>query len=235
MRHAKMNESRAAARHAACVLLGLAACGRTGGAPAVDASHPPEPAACTENGVAYPSGSSWTCSDGCNACSCDRGKVVASLRGCPPQIADSGPGYETTWADGASCMPGSFHWFNTTTDGGECMNLCDCQPSLHLLCLTDCAPAATSPLPGCEQGASCQWAGCSNRAVGPTGCAIGCVCDEGAGTYRCSDACPNLCGLPEAITCSICADGEVHCLHYVLVDGLCLLEECPENGILRGL
>ncbi len=38
---------------------------------------------CDEGGRTYEDGQNWTCSDGCNLCSCNDGTTASSLMGCP--------------------------------------------------------------------------------------------------------------------------------------------------------
>lgn len=37
---------------------------------------------CEEGGAKHPSGTTWTCADGCNRCSCEDGKVNSTLLAC---------------------------------------------------------------------------------------------------------------------------------------------------------
>jgi hypothetical protein len=191
---------------------------------------------CNENGLIHPNGATWTCSDGCNTCSCENGKVGGALHGCPPQSAEGGVPSSTKWIQGAVCLPGSFHEFVANSDSGACLTLCDCQGDSHLTCITDCgAPFLTSPPPGCTEGASCIPGGCgAGVPAGPDECKAECTCD-GTGHFRCAQDCPNACGLPEAIFCSVCRSGEVQCSHYILIDGACQEEICPEDGPIRPL
>lgn len=39
-------------------------------------------ASCEEDGTTHVSGESWTCSDGCNTCSCEDGAIASTLMGC---------------------------------------------------------------------------------------------------------------------------------------------------------
>ena len=226
-------------RYVIFAVLSLGACGRMAGSvqpQRADADVSAiEAVECTENGQTYPDGSTWLCSDGCNTCSCDKGKLVAALRGCPPQTSDSGVRYGTQWTQGASCLPGSFRHFVWPGDAGACVTMCDCQADLHLQCITDCsAPDYWSPKWTCEEGAECEWAGCGGPVpADPEGCRTGCVCDDSSAHYRCTQNCPNICGIPEAPSCSICANGDVECQHYALVDGTCQIALC--GVIIRGL
>jgi len=43
---------------------------------------------CTYNGKSYPLGSSFTCSDGCNTCSCTSNGVAGTTKGCPDAGSD---------------------------------------------------------------------------------------------------------------------------------------------------
>jgi len=48
--------------------------------------------ACEEGGAKHASGTSWTCADGCNRCSCEDGKTDSTLLACTdtdPFILDS--------------------------------------------------------------------------------------------------------------------------------------------------
>jgi hypothetical protein len=57
------------------VLVGASACG--GRASSVNPA-----ASCNDNGAVHANGSNWTCSDRCNTCSCDNGKIVSALVAC---------------------------------------------------------------------------------------------------------------------------------------------------------
>ena len=59
----------------ALALLAIAACGgRTSGAS--------RGASCNDDGTAHANGASWTCSDGCNTCSCENGEIASTLVAC---------------------------------------------------------------------------------------------------------------------------------------------------------
>jgi hypothetical protein len=54
------------------------------------------PAPCIENGVSHADGTSWTCTDGCNTCTCNNGQAISTLLACaadaaPPPAKDAGP------------------------------------------------------------------------------------------------------------------------------------------------
>jgi hypothetical protein len=56
-------------------LLALAACGgRTSGAG--------PGASCNDNGTVHANGTSWTCGDGCNMCSCENSEIASALVAC---------------------------------------------------------------------------------------------------------------------------------------------------------
>jgi formylglycine-generating enzyme required for sulfatase activity len=80
----------------AFVLMAAAACGgRTSGTN--------QATACTYNHALHANGTTWTCSDGCNTCSCSNGKIVSTLLAClSPEagaLADAGLD-ATTGVDG---------------------------------------------------------------------------------------------------------------------------------------
>jgi len=75
----------------ALALLAIAACGgRTGGAS--------RGASCNDNGPVHANGTSWTCSDGCNTCSCENGEIASTLVAClrPEGGADADAGLHAT-------------------------------------------------------------------------------------------------------------------------------------------
>jgi hypothetical protein len=41
---------------------------------------------CMEGGNEYNDGDTWTCSDGCNKCKCDNGKVLSTKMACPTKV-----------------------------------------------------------------------------------------------------------------------------------------------------
>lgn len=43
---------------------------------------------CEDSGRTYEHGEHWTCSDGCNGCSCDDGMVARTAAGCPEPPGD---------------------------------------------------------------------------------------------------------------------------------------------------
>lgn len=190
------------------------------------------PDACNENGVTYANGATWTCSDGCNACSCDNGKVASDLHGCPPENAEGGVSNNTQWIDGAACLPGSQREFTVMGDAGACAIECGCQADLRLQCTTTCpSPFFTFAPPDCTLGEKCSGGGCRTAAPGaPNDCETFCWCD-GTGHNICSQACPNICGLPGQTFCRLCDTGEMDCEEFVLVDGACESKLC--GGILQ--
>jgi hypothetical protein len=40
-------------------------------------------ASCEDAGREFQAGAHWTCSDGCNGCTCDDGTIVSTAKGCP--------------------------------------------------------------------------------------------------------------------------------------------------------
>jgi hypothetical protein len=100
--------------------LALAACGGRG------LENPPPrdetPASCEDRGTVHASGTSWTCSDGCNTCSCDNGVTSSTLIGCgPPQPSScnvfTADGGQTTYASGQSWTSGPCDDQCTCIDG----------------------------------------------------------------------------------------------------------------------
>jgi len=204
---------------------------------------PPTATSCAIDGSSHANGTSWTCSDGCNTCSCSNGEVSSTQIGCSPSKPEGGAIEDPKWAQGAPCILGASLEYTYQRDAQLCFVTCACRQTA-LACTTYCTVAPPYSDPGCGQGLICQPGGtCGLGGVpsGSAGCLTGCVCgsplqDGGTGgptSYQCVQLCPNECGLPESPTCRICADGKPHCLHYVDVAGttaMCLVELCPEDG-----
>jgi hypothetical protein len=189
---------------------------------------------CTDDGTIHANGSSWTCSDGCNSCSCADGEVASTLRACPAGVQEGGTPGDAGWVQGAECVPGSsMQYFAPEGDSGGCKFTCSCDPTtIRLQCDKDCSSPPPVPRPHCMQGEMCQPGdGCSSGVpTGPTQCVTGCACDV-TGHFTCIQNCPTECGLPSVLGCSLCGDaGTPSCLHYVLVKGMCTLELCLEDG-----
>src|SRR5208282_5687093 len=49
-------------------------------------------ASCSDNGAVHPSGTSWTCSDGCNSCSCSNGQMATRFVPCFSRIPEADAG-----------------------------------------------------------------------------------------------------------------------------------------------
>jgi hypothetical protein len=169
-------------------------------------------------------------------CSCNNGKFEGDLHGCPPPATEGGS-LPNRWTQGAPCIPGSLISYGSSGEAGPCLTICDCQANATLQCITDCRyPFLTSPLPDCGEGKKCMpGEGCSGGVLAsPTACLTGCACDE-SGQYRCTQSCPNVCGLPETSFCRVCRDGMTHCEHDIFLNGACALEICPEDGPIMGI
>jgi predicted nucleic acid-binding Zn-ribbon protein len=81
------------------------------------------PKACTEGGNTHASGSSWTCSDGCNSCGCADGVVSQTSMACvdaePPfQVDSTAPGDTNAPADTATTTDTSASDATDAADGG---------------------------------------------------------------------------------------------------------------------
>lgn len=69
-------------------------------------------APCKDSGTTYASGESWTCSDGCNTCSCEDGAVASTQMYCAATCTDETGTYVE--GDSWSCPDGC--------------NACTCEP-----------------------------------------------------------------------------------------------------------
>jgi hypothetical protein len=122
----------------------------------------------------------------------------------------------------------------------------------------------TSPT-GCAEGAACTGAGSCIASQGPAaGCAVltvVCECYPPTGTRTCNPLCsvdgggpdsgvvdaspidaaagdagpPDCSQLAVPLVCQICSDGGDGCPHYVVIDGMCVLETCEETAPAQDL
>ena len=69
-------------------------------------------ASCEDAGREFPEGAIWTCSDGCNGCSCEDGVITSTAIGCP---SPPGPA-----AGKLKCFDGSY--WQTHGTHGTCLD-----------------------------------------------------------------------------------------------------------------
>jgi hypothetical protein len=152
-------------------------------------------------------------------------------------VTEAGTTREAGWSTGESCIQGAAIRYVEQRDSGNCLVACACQPSGQLQCVTNCTSGSPRPQPAwCAEGMTCQPGSCSGSTLpGPVGCVTGCACNPN-GQYQCTQNCGNDCGLPDApALCRICQSGAVVCVHYVLLNGACAEEVCPEDGPIIGI
>ena len=80
-------------------------------------------APCAVDGVEHPDGESWTCSDGCNTCTCENGAVASTLMACDVSCVDTTGTYEP--GDSWTCPDGCNTCF-CEPDGGISSTNMDC-------------------------------------------------------------------------------------------------------------
>jgi len=164
------------------------------------------------------------------ASSCDAGGTIQVV-GTRWTCGDEHPAID--WTTGAPCIPGSSLQYQPGADSSACLTKCECDVATHLQCETNCSLPHSISDPACAPGMTCQrGVGCGPGVPpGPDECVTGCDCDP-TGHYLCAKVCPNECGLPIQTSCVICSTGLPSCDHYVLLNGVCAHELCPEDGPL---
>ena len=165
--------------------------------PPVDAGTGPIP--CVENGVSHAEGTSWTCADGCNTCTCNNGQVGGTLIAClvdaaPPPAIDAGP---------PPCVEsGVSHANGTAWVCSDGCNRCYCTNGQLLqtavACLVDAAPPPpidAAPPPPLDAGE----------------CSV---------ASDCKGALPAL--------CEVCTNGSAAsgCAHFTCNAGVCVIAYC---------
>jgi hypothetical protein len=155
-------------------------------------------------------------------------------------VQDAGVAREAGWTSGESCIQGSGITYVSSGEAGRCIVACDCNSTVSppiLACTEDCTvPAPTGQLPpGCGPGRTCMTGQQCDQGVliEVSACFVGCVCDS-FGNYQCGATCPNDCGFPSTPFCKICQGGKTLCEHFVLLNGNCVSEICPEDGPIMG-
>jgi hypothetical protein len=214
-----------------CLVLALAPLAACGERSSKDAEPP---RSCTVEGTTHQSGTLWTCSDRCNTCSCTNGQVTSTPHACAPG-QDGGALTEPSWTQGAPCIPGARIEYVPEDDAGVCLIACECDTTSHVQCVKNCSYPRPFHDPECAQDGKCQrGVGCtSGTPPNPQQCMTGCICDA-QGHYQCIQNCPNQCGLPSTVPCTMCAAGP-NCLHYALVADVCEPVLCPEDGVVMPL
>ena len=162
----------------------------------------------------------------------------AGAAGWEGKVQEAGHSREAEWTNGEACIGGSAISYLDPRDAGSCLVRCDCQATGRLQCTTDCTMSYSfPPRPECAEGMPCiqEMGSCGQPTPDAlTKCVSGCACDKTA-HYRCVQVCPNDCGLFTSFACGMCADGKPSCGHFVIYNGYCATETCPEDGPAMGL
>lgn len=174
----------------ALALLAIAACGgRTSG------TSPG--ASCNDKGTVHANGTSWTCSDGCNSCSCENGQIGSTLVGC----SLAGP-------DGGSCTIRASDYDQSCAADSDCVGV---------TAGNFCGPNPTCNCDGFADAISVGALGQFNADVAktPSGPQVTCLCPMPAEPPSTTIAvcCKNTtCGVCTTVLPAVCTPMAVRCL-----------------------
>ena len=164
--------------------------------PQGDAGTSPTP--CVDDGVSHADGTSWTCSDGCNTCTCENGQIASTLVGCvadaAPPPADAGP---------APCVDNGVSHANGTswTCSNDACGGCFCENGTI-------AHASNIACPVLDGGS-----GSADATPPPPVDAAECAVPS-----DCTGALPAL--------CELCTNGGSGCAHFTCNAGVCAIAYC---------
>ncbi|HSY21761.1 MAG TPA: hypothetical protein VK841_06585 [Polyangiaceae bacterium] len=159
------------------------------------------PAPCIDNGVSHADGTSWTCSDGCNTCTCNNGQATSTLLACvadaapPPPAKDAGP---TPCVDNGVSHANGTSWTCSNDACGGCF--CENGTIGH---------ASTIACPVLDGGSGSGDAAAPPPSVDAGECSV---------ASDCKGALPAL--------CEVCTNGGDGCAHFTCNAGVCAIAYC---------